>query len=76
MRSIWDKGRSWAGQWIIRTEIEIRIFVYFNQEELDICSLLIDLKVDAYQELNATVYAANINFSNEKCSFETKIVIL
>ena len=49
-------------QWIIRTEIEIRIFVYFNQEKLDICSLLIDLKVDAYQELNATVYAANINF--------------
>jgi len=47
------------------TEIEIRIFVYFNQEKL--CSLLIDLKVDAYQELNATVYAANINFSNEKC---------
>ena len=35
-------------QKIIRTEIEIRIFVYLNQEKLDICSLLIDLKVKLF----------------------------
>jgi len=43
-----------------------------NLEKQDIWSLLINLKIvfDAYRELNATVYAANIKFSNEKCSFE------
>jgi hypothetical protein len=65
-------------QWIIRGSLDGNRNSYFCLFQSRKALLPVDRfqNNDAYQELNATVYAANINFSNEKCSFETKIVIL
>ena len=47
-------------------------FCLFQPKKLDICSLLIDLKVDAYHELNATVYAANLFFPMKNAHLRLK----